>query len=523
METYIAGKDSSFRIKSCCRFRVLLFLLWNYLASGDWGLKDMGRSYFDEVKKKAKVIDTMNVEFYTPIVKNSLCETQSTNSEYTACQPGQKKLNILVVDQLPVMATQLGCGKRMFHLLEAIIGLGHTISLSYLRPDKHETPTDVALVEKLGVPVLRSPLLVNNVKEDYRQVILEVQPDVVIFTLWYWQPDKPWFNVPGLFMTYTRKAHPGIKVVVLTDDVHWLRLQMLSMYKTESGATTNSKNAMSPEAAVTAIRMSEYANYGAADAVITISLTDKESIIKYDTDKVVGRPEKLFVVPFVASPWETIKENVIAPFNTRSGLIFVGNMVNPTNIEGLKWFLQQVLPMLIDRDPAIRITIVGGGGWTIDGVEPIGPIRFVGWLSWEQMRQELNSAKVFVSPIVVSTGVNTKNALAMSNGIPLVTTSIGASGLCNRCDESPVPLDESLDSSGSGGLQLPPDVECPFVTAQDVSEFARAVMQLYKDELLWNMFSKRGLQNIDEYLSVRNEAKEFEKVVSYVFEPPLDE
>lgn len=483
----------------------------------------MGKSYFDEARKKKNKIDTMDVEFYTPIAKNSLCEAHDLNIEYNACKPGGKKLNILLVDQLPVMATQLGCGKRMFHLMEAMIGLGHTVSLSYLRPDKQETPMDAALVEKLGVPVLRSPLLLSNVKEDYRQVMLEVQPDVVFFTLWYWQPDKPWFNVPGLFMTYTRKAHPSTKIIVLTDDVHWLRLQMLSMYKTEGGVGSNNKNAISPEASVSAIRTSEYTTYGAADAVVTISLTDKESIIKYDSDKRAGRPEKIFVVPFVASPWETVQMSKITPFNTRSGLIFVGNMVNPTNIEGLKWFLIQVLPLLIERDPAIRITIVGGGGWTIDGVEPIGPIRFVGFLSWEQMRQELNSAKVFVSPIVVSTGVNTKNALAMSNGIPLVTTSIGASGLCNRCDENPVPLDESLDSSGSGGLQLPSDVECPFVTAQDVPEFARAVMQLYKDELLWNMFSKRGLQNIDDYLSVKNEAKEFENVVNYIYEPPLDE
>ena len=507
------------------RYGLLFSLLWcSGLVGvcGDWGLKDMGRSYLSEAKKSARKVDKMDVEFYSPIAKNSLCDPENAVEQYTACLPEGKKLNILVVDQLPVMATQLGCGKRMFHLLEAMIGLGHTVSLSYLRPDKHETPTDITLMEKLGVPVLRSPLLVNNVKEDYRQVLLEVQPDVVIFTLWYWQTDKPWFNVPGLFMTYTRKAHPNVKVIVLTDDVHWLRLQMLSMYKTEAG-TANSKNAMSPEAAVAAVRLSEYGNYGAADAIITISLTDKESILKYDTDKVAGRSSKLFVVPFVASPWETTTEQQIAPFSTRSGLIFVGNMVNPTNIEGLKWFLQQVLPLLIERDNTMRITIIGGGGWTIDGVEPVGPIRFVGYLSWEQMRQELNSAKVFVSPIVVSTGVNTKNALAMSNGIPLVTTSIGASGLCNRCDDHPLPLDESLDTSGSGGLQLPSDVECPFLTAQDVPEFARAVMQLYRDELLWNMFSIRGLQNIDDYLSVKNEAKELEKVLTYIYEPPSPE
>lgn len=127
---------------------------------------------------------------------------------------------------------------------------------------------------------------------------------------------------------------------------------------------------MTPEAAVAAIRLSEYQNYGtltfciefiqiiwsyidknsvAADAVITISLTDKTSILKYDTERQL-KANKLFVVPFVASPWEvpaiifyscvvfTLKmfidfnlqtqdRNSIPSFETRTGLIFVGNMV----------------------------------------------------------------------------------------------------------------------------------------------------------------------------------------------------
>lgn len=37
--------------------------------------------------------------------------------------------------------------------------------------------------------------------------------------------------------------------------------------------------------------------------------------------------------------------------------------------------------------------------------------------------------KVFVSPISVSTGLNTKNLLALSRGLPLVTTPLGAEGL----------------------------------------------------------------------------------------------
>jgi glycosyltransferase involved in cell wall biosynthesis len=45
------------------------------------------------------------------------------------------------------------------------------------------------------------------------------------------------------------------------------------------------------------------------------------------------------------------------------------------------------------------------------------------------MEPFLNAARVFVSPIVVGTGLNVKNLVALEYGLPLVTTVIGAEGL----------------------------------------------------------------------------------------------
>lgn len=103
----------------------------------------MGRSYFED-SKKGKVVDSMDVEYYTPTQTNVFCK-DPTGPTRLSCKK-EPRLNILVVDQLPVMATQLGCGKRMFHMLEAFVGLGHSVSLAYLRPDKTETDTGSTLL-----------------------------------------------------------------------------------------------------------------------------------------------------------------------------------------------------------------------------------------------------------------------------------------------------------------------------------------------------------------------------------------
>ena len=44
------------------------------------------------------------------------------------------------------------------------------------------------------------------------------------------------------------------------------------------------------------------------------------------------------------------------------------------------------------------------------------------------MLERLDKARVFVSPIVESTGVNAMNILALTRGVPLVTTPTGSSG-----------------------------------------------------------------------------------------------
>ena len=495
---------------------LILFYLPNFIH-GDWGLKDMGKSYMDQrVKEETEILDSSN---YVPLEYNELC-SGTGKDEYTTCKLNNKdpkKLSILILDQLPVMATQLGCGKRMFHILEALIGLGYRVSMAYLRPDMHETPTDKALMERLKVPILHSPLLVHDVKEAYKKVLKESKPDIIVMTLWYWQTDKPWFNAPGLFTTFTKRVLPNTKLIIMTDDVHWLRMEKLSTSRKNSGITHISNSALSPEAEIAAVRLSEYQNYAAVDAVVTISHTDRKNILRYDVNGLISNRRKLHVVPFVASPWETQEDMDIPDFINRRGLVFVGNLMNPTNIEGLRWFLQNVMPMIVSRIPGVTITIIGGGRWPIQEVKPTEKyIRFLGWLPWEHMRQELNAARVFVSPIVVSTGVNTKNSLAMSNGVPLITTAIGAAGLCDRCDDNPMPIDDALDTSGSGGLHLSVDADCPFIVAADHEEFVRGVMELYSDEIIWNTFSRRGIQNTHSYLSVQNEAKSIEKVLSFV-------
>lgn len=78
----------------------------------------------------------------------------------------------------------------------------------------------------------------------------------------------------------------------------------------------------------------------------------------------------------------------------------------------------------------------------------------------DRLEPLLDSARVFVSPSLKSTGVKTKNVLALESGVPLVTTT-----------------------SGAEGLSLPPSLLAN--VADEPHPFAAAVRRLYTQPHVW--------------------------------------
>ena len=48
-----------------------------------------------------------------------------------------------------------------------------------------------------------------------------------------------------------------------------------------------------------------------------------------------------------------------APFANRRGLIFVGNLNNPTNLYGLRWFMSDVWPLLRQQELELTLRVIG--------------------------------------------------------------------------------------------------------------------------------------------------------------------
>jgi len=98
------------------------------------------------------------------------------------------------------------------------------------------------------------------------------------------------------------------------------------------------------------------------------------------------------------------------------------------NVTAVVRFVELVLPLIRRERPDVRLRIVGSQ--PPDGLRALArdpAITVTGYLP--DIRPALGSATIAICPITVKVGIQNKVLEAMAMGLPVVTTSAGASGL----------------------------------------------------------------------------------------------
>lgn len=115
----------------------------------------------------------------------------------------------------------------------------------------------------------------------------------------------------------------------------------------------------------------------------------------------------------------------------RSNVLFVGALDMPHAVHGLLWFVDHAWPLILERVPTARLEVAGrrpGVQLTSDLSRRPG-ITFHGEV--ESTADLYDRARVFINPVFAGSGINMKVGPPASQGIPIVTTSVGARGLPN--------------------------------------------------------------------------------------------
>jgi len=110
-------------------------------------------------------------------------------------------------------------------------------------------------------------------------------------------------------------------------------------------------------------------------------------------------------------------------------IVFVGKMDIPHNVAAVLYFCEKIWPIVKRANSTLEFHIIGKNPiksvldleHKYEGVKVVGPVS--------DIEESIKNSSVFVAPLVFGTGIKTKVIEALSYGVPVVTTSIGAEGI----------------------------------------------------------------------------------------------
>lgn len=162
----------------------------------------------------------------------------------------------------------------------------------------------------------------------------------------------------------------------------------------------------------------EYSLMNAYDALILLTEADKKRIEQEVPDK------QMLVSPFPVLDRDAkdIDVNAWQP----EKLVFLGSENHFPNKDGIKWFIEQILPKLTNSNIKMHIT----GNWTPETralYSNNGRVVFTGFV--DDLSKLMNNSICIVPIRIGGGGIRSKLLESLSFGVPVVTTALGASGI----------------------------------------------------------------------------------------------
>lgn len=167
-------------------------------------------------------------------------------------------------------------------------------------------------------------------------------------------------------------------------------------------------------------------------------------------------------------------------------LVFVGSLWYDPNIEGLRWFLNEVWPHVCRERPTATLVVAGRGASPALAAELCATpgVEFLGEVS--DVRAAYDRARGVVLPVRLGAGVKVKSIEALGQGVPCIGTRHAFSGLGIDVDRFAACTDDPRAFATAAIAALDGDP-----TLHDRAMAARALVER---EFTWEAIGRRHLE-----------------------------
>jgi GT2 family glycosyltransferase len=397
-----------------------------------------GRSVESGVKRHQTLNKPKFVEKWRDKLRDHL-ENNPKRALQAARRLGRPKTLIMIDNYVPEFDKDSGSNK-LYHLIREFQNVGFDVI--YAPDNFHRSEPYTSVFQRLGVEVLYRCEGQRSLEHSLRARL--PLADLV----WIGRPE-----IASKWITLVREHAPGVAIAYDTHDLHYLRRKReLEVKGIEDPAEWEVwRRARSEELKV--IRSVD----------IPITVTDLEKSVLEDQEDIFG----VFVVPNV----HEIHDRVY-PYGETSGILFIGSFSHEPNVDSALFLCNEIMPLVWAQKPDATVTLLGTNPPASVLSLKSARVTVPGYV--HDVTPYFERARVFVAPLRYGAGLKGKIGHALSYRVPTVTTAVGAEGF---------DLEHGRDA----------------LIVDGAAGFAREVLRVYDDQLLWQKLADNGARCIERY------------------------
>lgn len=263
-----------------------------------------------------------------------------------------------------------------------------------------------------------------------------------------------------------KKYCPQAKTLYYTHDLHHLRMMREAELLNDDGKKADAE----------VMKAKELKSIYEVDSTILVSSAELEILRPQIPD------ERLEVMALAYDVPGTLKG-----YEQREGIVFIGGAHHPPNTDAILYFAKEVMPRIIKVLPDINFHIIGANPPPEILELKSDSIIVHGFI--EDLNALLDNMRLSVAPMRFGAGMKGKIITTLGKGLPTVMTDVAAEGM------------GVLD--GENGL-----------IANTPDEISEAVIKIYKDQRLWSLISKNGIQLSESLCGKESSFKSLRKILA---------
>jgi glycosyltransferase involved in cell wall biosynthesis len=206
------------------------------------------------------------------------------------------------------------------------------------------------------------------------------------------------------------------------------------------------------------VKAYERQRYAACHLVLAVSERDARGI-----RELAGPTVDVRVLPISVDAQGTATLGARPP---RPALLYVGGLHWPPNADAVRYFIDEIWPLILRDTPGATLTVVGRDDAPVaSALRQTAGVHLAGYV--DDVSPYFEQARALVVPLRAGGGMRVKILETLARGLPVVSTSIGYEGI----DAVP-------------GVHL--------LAADSPSDFARETLRVFRDDALVAALARAG-------------------------------